>query len=792
VDIGAAQLKPLKSPVRLIGSPALLNLAPPHSVESSPERSRKKGFGRDRERQRKKQPQLQNDEDEGPTFGQLKPAHSSSVNTSLEYTKAQNARLLSLLTEQASHRTAETAGGQEARALTAAIPGQQKGDFVERAATSLGVGVSMPGAARFHQMGTSYSDDDDNGSFQGSLEGSLSAESMHSSMEFEPATLVLQSRPTIVAPIDGVRISGFKHKSQKLEKPAGGSSSMRDKQQNQHNQQGNNSNSNSDREIAFPDEMRYGMESLASSLDNSVDSLDSGNERVLESLRHQTLQQQQQKPASAQVLVGNAGKKERFQPAVSLDNRQKRRTADGLVLDKFDSALSSPLLATLKSSSRHSHIPPLAPTTTSFSKMDGEGETGERIGTGGGGGGGQHQPHQPENKGTVLTGHSGPVNHITMLNSRSDLLNANVNRFMISGGSDSTVRLWDLEGGRCVGRCVDPMQNNGNGSTGGEGANLGSEMSAVTALATAASNQGVSNNMIVTGTENGYIRVWELGRAEGGDAQMQSKFNAHSGRVTCLASEKSGEESGGGLISSFPRLVSGGADRTVRLWDPRVRKPQVFLFKGHTDTVNALLLDSNRACVVSGGRDQSVRIWDIRTGRQRSAMMEHFGSVNCLGISKDKSGGGSYLSSGRDGVICLWKRGSGEFTRSLRQGPNAKAVTCIGVKQGEGSDGGSRSISGSADGSIRIWDHNKGKCLKALSGHLGAVTSAIWSVGLGAGSIVSGGTDGQVRIWDSRGGRCLQWIQAHASSVTKVLVDSKYICSASRDGSLRVWTPVVG
>jgi WD40 repeat protein len=220
-----------------------------------------------------------------------------------------------------------------------------------------------------------------------------------------------------------------------------------------------------------------------------------------------------------------------------------------------------------------------------------------------------------------------------------------------------------------------------------------------------------------------------------------------------------------------------------------MRKPQVFLFKGHTDTVNTILLDASSSCIVSGGRDQSVRIWDIRTGRQRSSMMEHFGSVNCLAISKDKNG--SYLSSGRDGVICIWKRVSGEFTKSLRQGPNAKAVGCLAVKAGEGSDGGSRSVCGSSDGMIRVWDHARGKCLRVLGGSQGsgtaAITEACWSAA--PGHVLSGGTDGRVRLWDCRQGRCKQYIQAHSGAVTSMLAVGGGVVSSGRDGALRIWNP---
>jgi len=172
VDIGLStnrdrngDLKPLKSPVRLIGSPSLLSAGVKQANPApnpSPERSRKKGFGRDRERRKKQSAQVApvafiDDADASASpmaaFGQLKvPQPTSPHPTALEYTKQQNARLLSLL----RHSTDINMEPQEARAFTAAEPGQPQ-PLVERASTTLGVGT---------HLGLSYSDDD-GGSLQG-------------------------------------------------------------------------------------------------------------------------------------------------------------------------------------------------------------------------------------------------------------------------------------------------------------------------------------------------------------------------------------------------------------------------------------------------------------------------------------------------------------------------------------------------------------------------------------------------------------------------------------------------
>jgi len=210
-------------------------------------------------------------------------------------------------------------------------------------------------------------------------------------------------------------------------------------------------------------------------------------------------------------------------------------------------------------------------------------------------------PPETDNKGIVLTGHRGPINHIVKLDSNS----------MIATSGGNELRLWNVQKGVCVGLCVDDSftESNVRGDL-------------ITSLTT--SSNAESGNNIISGHESGYIKIYDMGRNESGDALLSSRFLAHSGKVTCVISENSDN---GTIIGSYPRIVSAGEDRVVALWDPRLRQPQVFKFKGHTDVVNCLLLDGSRSCVVSAGRDQNVKIWDIRTGRQRTSQNEHFGSV---------------------------------------------------------------------------------------------------------------------------------------------------------------------
>lgn len=101
------------------------------------------------------------------------------------------------------------------------------------------------------------------------------------------------------------------------------------------------------------------------------------------------------------------------------------------------------------------------------------------------------------------------------------------------------------------------------------------------------------------------LRVW--GGAEGKALRF---LKGHEDAVTVME----GMSGIGGLQSSC-LVGTGSADRTVRIWDARAKRAQIFLFKGHSDTVLAMRWGEGGRSVMSAGKDKTIRIWDTRTGR---------------------------------------------------------------------------------------------------------------------------------------------------------------------------------
>ncbi|KGN48472.2 WD repeat-containing protein 3 [Cucumis sativus] len=95
--------------------------------------------------------------------------------------------------------------------------------------------------------------------------------------------------------------------------------------------------------------------------------------------------------------------------------------------------------------------------------------------------------------------------------------------------------------------------------------------------------------------------------------------------------------------------------------------------------------------------------------------------------------------------------------------------------------------SGYADGSIRIWDADKGTCETTLHGHKGAVTVLRYNK-LGS-MLASGSKDNDIILWDAVGETGLFRLRGHRDQVTDLvfLDSSKKLVSSSKDKFLRVW-----
>ncbi len=98
------------------------------------------------------------------------------------------------------------------------------------------------------------------------------------------------------------------------------------------------------------------------------------------------------------------------------------------------------------------------------------------------------------------------------------------------------------------------------------------------------------------------------------------------------------------------RLVSGGSDGTVRVWDLASKK-ELMCLKGHEGAVRHVVFTPDGSKLLTSGEDGTVRLWDATTGKQLKCFTGHEGPVAKMIVAPN---GRRLIACGTDGTIRIW------------------------------------------------------------------------------------------------------------------------------------------
>lgn len=229
---------------------------------------------------------------------------------------------------------------------------------------------------------------------------------------------------------------------------------------------------------------------------------------------------------------------------------------------------------------------------------------------------------------------------------------------MVTAALDDTVRVWDLNAGRCMGL-------------------LEGHLSSVRCLQ-------VEDNIVATGSIDASVRLWDLNQAD-----YTPPVDNHINKASASDDDED--------LAYSDEIV-----------DPPYNPPAssmqdcpVFTLSAHVAEVTALHFRNNT--LVSGSADKTLRQWDLEKGRCVQTLDVLWAAAQASSTIAPPGSIGEMDTSGLRRPTGRVPDASADFVGALQVFDAALAC-------------------GTADGLVRLWDLRSGQVSRSLVGHTGPVT----------------------------------------------------------------------
>lgn len=351
------------------------------------------------------------------------------------------------------------------------------------------------------------------------------------------------------------------------------------------------------------------------------------------------------------------------------------------------------------------------------------------------------------------------------------------NKTVASASNDKTIKLWDALTGRLL-RTLEGHTGNINSiafSPDGRRLASGSADSWVNLWDSNSGRlirqlEGVSSNalsvafspdgsLLAAACEGQSVRLWEMRTGKQLSNDLPDPHHLPDGWSICFSPN-----------SKVVALGSAAEDQISFL---NCQTGQRATFAGFSEGILSVAFSPDGKVIASGGKDRSVRLFSTTSGSLSASFMEHTRAVRAIAFSPDAK---MLASASDDRTIKIWDVNSGSLLVSL--GDKAFWVFSTAISP----DG--RLIAATSGSTVKIWNAATGQLLKTLEGAQGWTMSVAFSPD---GQFIAAGNQKAsndehygIHIWEVRSGKLIQTLIGH-SNWTRSLAfspDGKSIFSA--------------
>lgn len=379
-----------------------------------------------------------------------------------------------------------------------------------------------------------------------------------------------------------------------------------------------------------------------------------------------------------------------------------------------------------------------------------------------------------------LVGHCGPIYSMDI---SSDL------SLIVTGSEDKTVRLWQVDTGDCLHI-------------------LSEHTSDVFRVVFSPDSR-----MIASCSIDGMVRLWLVSTGQ-------------SIRIFHVTSRSTWNQSL--TFSHNSTLLACLGEKSVKVWDTDTGscRHEICFERGTNQEITSIAFSHNSSLLAMGLKGGTIKCWSSDTTFDLPELLGNGGEVSCMAFSHDLV---TIASGSRSGIV-IWHVDTGKAIRKL--------ADYMGICGRLEYSRDSKLIASVSTGeSARLWDIEKGTCLKEINlqkkrafairfspgetvtiahegntsqmarvlrsdwsdemhksiGHTEYVKRVIFSPD---STTIASFTDKEkiIRLWDSQSGDCLQQLQGHESDVLSVIFshDSTLLASVSQEPAIWLWHAKTG
>ncbi|KAI5365553.1 putative WD40/YVTN repeat-like-containing domain superfamily [Septoria linicola] len=233
-------------------------------------------------------------------------------------------------------------------------------------------------------------------------------------------------------------------------------------------------------------------------------------------------------------------------------------------------------------------------------------------------------------------------------------------------------------------------------------------------------------------------------------------------------------------------ILTGCQDRNIRLFNPLSGR-LIQTYSAHGYEVLDLGVSEDNARFASGGGDKTVFLWDVATAQTLRRFTGHSARINCVAFGGE--GDSVVISGSFDGTVKVWDAKSRSEKPIMSFGEAKDSISSVAVCNNE-------IFVGSVDGCVRVYDLSMG-CVDTDYVAPGKGVTNVTPTKAGDGYLVSS-LDGKLRFFDRATGKCLQTFgdesfrnETYRLRSTLAMGEA-YAVSGTEDGRVLVWDVLTG